>query len=482
MKSSIMKLYELSTKNKVSSSSSPSSSSSSPSSSSSSSSLSTNDSKTSFPNLINNGNSSIIFTVLSALAIAISYADRSNISTSIIEMAKQFHWDSFFSGIVLSSFWLGYALTQVIGGKLADKFGGEKLLVIAMILWSICTYLTPSAAELGQIQLIIVRVLLGAGEGLALPSIHSMIPKYVKSSELATSASFITAACYSGALISNLISPLLIENRGWESSFILFATLPSLLWLPIWSKYIVFPSLNNSNNVNNTIETNNKIQNNSGLKFLDATLGNAPILELLKSPPIWAIIGAQYGSSWGMIGLLSWLPTYYSQKFGVPIASLGQFTSLPYLLQLFIAIAAGKIADNFINNGFNTLKVRTSLQLLGTLIPAACLAFCAYAPGITAQQALIAITFGSAASALTTGAVSCNHFDIAPKNAGTVFGIGNTASCIGGAIAVPASGFIFDQTHSWDAVFVLFAIHYIGGAIAWLSFASDKQIEADKIF
>ena len=183
-----------------------------------------------------------------------------------------------------------------------------------------------------------------------------------------------------------------------------------------------------------------------------------------------------------MIGLLSWLPTYYSQRFGVPIASLGQFTSLPYLLQLFIAIAAGKIADNFINNGYNTLKVRTSLQLLGTFIPAACLGFCAYAPGITAQQALLAITLGSAASALTIGAVSCNHFDIAPKNAGTVFGIGNTASCIGGAIAVPASGFIFDQTHSWDAVFVLFAIHYIGGAIAWLSFASDKQIEADKIF
>jgi ACS family sodium-dependent inorganic phosphate cotransporter len=83
---------------------------------------------------------------------------------------------------------------------------------------------------------------------------------------------------------------------------------------------------------------------------------------------------------------------------------------------------------------------------------------------------------------LTIGAVSCNHFDIAPKNAGTVFGIGNTASCIGGAIAVPASGFIYDQTHSWDAVFLLFSIHYIGGALAWIFFSSDKQIEADNLY
>ena len=40
-------------------------------------------------------------------------------------MATDFGWDSFFSGLVLSSFWAGYALTQILGGKLADKFGGQ---------------------------------------------------------------------------------------------------------------------------------------------------------------------------------------------------------------------------------------------------------------------------------------------------------------------------------------------------------------------
>ena len=38
-------------------------------------------------------------------------------------MAEQFHWDLFFSGLVLSSFWFGYALTQIIGGKLDDEMG-----------------------------------------------------------------------------------------------------------------------------------------------------------------------------------------------------------------------------------------------------------------------------------------------------------------------------------------------------------------------
>jgi MFS family permease len=51
--------------------------------------------------------------------------DRSNLSTAIIPMAAAFQWDSFFSGLVLSSFWAGYALTQILGGKLADKYGGQ---------------------------------------------------------------------------------------------------------------------------------------------------------------------------------------------------------------------------------------------------------------------------------------------------------------------------------------------------------------------
>lgn len=178
---------------------------------------------------------SIPFTFLSAFAIAVSYADRSNLSTAIIPMSETFHWDSFFSGVVLSAFWAGYALTQVIGGKLADKFSGEKLLVIAMIIWSTCTALTPFAAALGNTQIICIRILLGAGEGLALPAIHSMIQKYVSPQERATSAAVITAACFAGALLSNLFSPMIISEAGWESCFYYFAAIPPLIWIPLWA-------------------------------------------------------------------------------------------------------------------------------------------------------------------------------------------------------------------------------------------------------
>jgi Major Facilitator Superfamily len=63
----------------------------------------------------------LYFTGLSCATILISYADRSNLATAILPMSQQFDWSKSFEGTVLSAFFLGYALTQMLGGWLADK-------------------------------------------------------------------------------------------------------------------------------------------------------------------------------------------------------------------------------------------------------------------------------------------------------------------------------------------------------------------------
>lgn len=453
--------------------------------------------------------SSLSFTVLAALAIGISYADRSNISTTIIPMANMYHWDSFFSGLVLSSFWIGYGLTQFVGGKLADRQGGENILLFALLAWSILTAATPAAAASGSVPLILTRILLGAGEGFALPAIHSMVSKYVDVSQRSISASIITGACYLGALIANLAAPIIIEKSGWESCFWYFAVLPAVVWLPLWTVFLSTQGRMNDQvaeqlasdetdiveetfapsellTKGSTIEMRTAVTGQTALQAEEGPIeveqfdedGTATLRQLLSCAPVWAIISTQYCQSWGMVGLLSWLPSYFSEKYGVADASLGSFTALPYLLQLFTAVGAGFLADYLISPkvGMRTLRVRQWLQTIGMLGPALCLTICSLLPSLSVNNAATYITAGSALSALTVGGVSCNHFDISPKNAGAIFGLGNTAACVGGALAVPASGWVYDQTHSWDAVFLLFAFHYLSGAISWLWLASDQPL------
>ncbi len=115
---------------------------------------------------------------LCALSVVICYADRSNISTAILPMAESFGWDKTFQGLILSSFFLGYAVTQIIGGQLADRLGGKLVLAAGVAIWSLFTYALPAAAAAGTLPLLGARVLLGVSEGVAFPSIHSLIARY----------------------------------------------------------------------------------------------------------------------------------------------------------------------------------------------------------------------------------------------------------------------------------------------------------------
>ena len=98
---------------------------------------------------------------------------------------------------------------------------------------------------------------------------------------------------------------------------------------------------------------------------------------LMKRREVWAICIAQYTGSWGewalklaaetfflvwmgrsasplhilhtflligMYGLLNWLPTFFSDFYGVEIADLGSYTLLPYIVQGGLGAASGFLA------------------------------------------------------------------------------------------------------------------------------------------
>ena len=74
-------------------------------------------------------------------------------------------WGMQQQGTVLSAFFAGYILLQVVGGRLADRYGGKAVLGAGVVLWSLFTMLTPPAAALGFTLLILTRIGHGYGRG-----------------------------------------------------------------------------------------------------------------------------------------------------------------------------------------------------------------------------------------------------------------------------------------------------------------------------
>lgn len=79
-------------------------------------------------------------------------------------MDGEFAWTKKEQGFVLLSFFVGYMITQIPGGVLAERFGGKHVFLWPMFGAALCTLLCPIAARLHFGALIALRILIGLGE------------------------------------------------------------------------------------------------------------------------------------------------------------------------------------------------------------------------------------------------------------------------------------------------------------------------------
>lgn len=87
-----------------------------------------------------------------------------NTSASSQSSDGEFVWDRTAQGYILGSFFYGYAITQIPGGWLAQRFGGKRIFGGFMLMTAIATLLTPVGAEASVYVLIILRFIKGLGE------------------------------------------------------------------------------------------------------------------------------------------------------------------------------------------------------------------------------------------------------------------------------------------------------------------------------
>lgn len=109
----------------------------------------------------------------------------------------EFQWTSSTQGLILSSFFYGYVMTQIPFGMLAKRYGALGFLGWGMLINSIFAFVVPVAArEGGVVWLCVVRFIQGLGEGPIVPCTHAMLAKWIPPNE----RSRMGAAVYAGKL------------------------------------------------------------------------------------------------------------------------------------------------------------------------------------------------------------------------------------------------------------------------------------------
>ncbi|CEM09879.1 unnamed protein product [Vitrella brassicaformis CCMP3155] len=178
-----------------------------------------------------------LFLTLCSVCMLLNFLCRQCLASVMVPMAREFSWDKSTQGFVLQAFYWGYAPAQLLGGWLADAMGGQMVLLAGIIVWSAATALTPLSVKIGGLPLIfLVRLVVGASQGVAFPAINAMIGKYVPSNLHSIAAASTTAAAYPGVVLAFFITPLLVESQllgGWPLVFYVYAVM-AVPWIPLW--------------------------------------------------------------------------------------------------------------------------------------------------------------------------------------------------------------------------------------------------------
>ncbi|XP_053429395.1 solute carrier family 17 member 9 isoform X2 [Nycticebus coucang] len=181
------------------------------------------------------------WTVALLLGTCLLYCTRMSVPICTVAMSQDFGWNKKEAGIVLSSFFWGYCLTQVVGGHLGDRIGGEKVIMLSASAWGSITAATPLFSHLGSAHLIYVtlfRVLMGLLQGVYFPALTSLLSQKVQESERALTYSTVSAGSQIGTLVTGAVGSVLLEWCGWPSVFYLSGGL-TLLWVWCMHRYLL---------------------------------------------------------------------------------------------------------------------------------------------------------------------------------------------------------------------------------------------------
>jgi ACS family sodium-dependent inorganic phosphate cotransporter len=109
---------------------------------------------------------------------------------------QHFDWNEQTQNLVLSSFFWGYVVTQIPGGMIAQRWGAQRLLGLAVGFCALLTLLIPMAATYGEYPFVCAcRVFCGFCQGVVPPVLHTLLAKWVPLQERGRFSEYYALLC-----------------------------------------------------------------------------------------------------------------------------------------------------------------------------------------------------------------------------------------------------------------------------------------------
>lgn len=381
------------------------------------------------------------------LGWALGNLDRYIMNYAVISIAEDLHLSSSSTGLLLSSFFAGYALMQLPGGWLADRFGAKRVLIASVILWSIFTGLTGAAWSLAS--MVAIRFLFGIGEGGFQPSCSKIISETFPKEKRAGAMSIMLSSAGIIALIVPILSVSLLTTIGWRVTFFIMGIIGFVIAALYWF-YIKLPS-------------DNKITYSE-----QATATQKGSFKMLFKTPLMLNLFIAYFTLYAVNwGLVTWIPTYLVDVRNLNLVSLGWLQTIPGVAQLVGMLLSGYIIDR-LAKGRERMAGAIACVVMSILVY---FMFTAVSVNTFIVYQTIIMLIVSFVAILLPAIVLKN---LPTSVAGSGMGLVNTGGQLAGFVTPLAIGLIVDIFGSFNAAFWMLIVFAFICAVSLLTINYDK--------
>ncbi|WP_448664193.1 MFS transporter [Sphingomonas sp. CJ20] len=394
------------------------------------------------------------------LLSAIAFLDRTNISVAGVQMRQEYGIDQIHLGWVFSAFLIGYAAFQVPAGWLAGRYGPRKVLTLGVVWWGVFTALTAAVSPaLGNtvLQLVVVRMLLGAGEAIIYPAGNQFLARWIPIQERGKANGLIFAGVGAGAGLTPPLITAIIAFGGWRLSFYVCALIGIVAGLA-W--YVLARDRPEEHAGVSDAEL---AHIRAGLPEIVGVRPATPWGAILSSKDVWALFVSYFAFGYVIWLFFSWFFIYLAEARGLDLKSSALYSMMPFIGMTLCCLAGGVINDR-VAKSHGLFWGRCGIAMLGFAITAAFLLI-----GSQVQGTALAVTVlagGAGAIYLAQSSFWSVTADIAGPHTGVVSGFMNMGCQIGGAITASLTPWIA-ANYGWTAAFATAAVFAVIGAVTW---------------
>lgn len=382
------------------------------------------------------------------LVCLFNYADRQAIFSVFPAVKADLRLSDWQLGLAGASFMWVYALCGPVAGWLGDRLSRKKLIIGALIFWSVVTGATAWAHGFGA--LVTLRGLGGLGEAFYFPAAMSMLSDYHDSGTRSRAMSLHQSSVYAGTVAGATVTGYVADAHGWRVSFEAFGLAGILLGvvLLLWLRE---PS-----------------RQAAGKRTKSGPLGfRGSLTEISSNARARVLIAVFMGANFVAVVFLTWMPTYLYKAFHLSLGAAG-FHSSAYLqiASVLGVLLGGWMADRWART---ERRGRMRTQAVGLLCGVPFLVLM----GSTLSLAVLVMAmtgFGFCKGIYDSNIFASLHDVTAPDRWAAATGVMNSLGWLAGGVAPLAIAWAAGQM-GFAACLTGTAVVYLlaGGTLAWVS-------------